>query len=178
MQTSDSGTRAMHPLSASLTTTTTSNNTIRLSQEHRARLYLIISELSDEQLRLFLTNHLQTISNTRLPNQFQHYSRTQLIQQAYILIDSHYSVDLEHTLYAMRSKRFSYDYPMVTQQQQQPQVYQPQQNYNTSFNQQTYYYNPQAGQHNVQNTYRLPAASNTPQQYRQSNMSLRTKVKG
>ena len=173
IRTSDS-IREMHPPSTTTTAAASNSNTIRLSQEHRARLYLVISELTDDQLRLFLTNHLQTISNAILPNQFQHYSRTQLIQQAYILIDSHYSVDLEQTLYSMRQKRFSHDYPLITQQQQQqqqqqPQVYRSQQNYNTSFNQQAYYYNPQATQHNVQNNYRFPQAPNVSQQYRQSN---------
>lgn len=173
IQTSRS-TEQMHPPSITSTTAASSNsNTIRLSQEHRARLYLVISELNDDQLRLFLSNHFQTISNAILPNQFQHYSRTQLIQQAYILIDSHYSVDLEQTLYSMRQKRFTHDYPQITQQQSQ--AYRSQQNYNPSFNQQAYYYNPQA----AQNNYRYPQASNVNQQYRQSNFHLLTKeIKG
>jgi hypothetical protein len=154
--------QTMHP---PLSTTT---STIRLSQEHRTRLYQIINELNDEQLRLFLTNHLQSISNTTLNNQFQHHSRTQLIQQAYILIDNNYSVDLEQTLYAMRQKRFPTDYQQQQQQIYQSQQQQQQQNYSTSYNQQPYYYTPQAVQYNVQSNYRFPSPSNVSQQFRQS----------
>jgi hypothetical protein len=166
--------QTMHPpLSSSTTTAASNNNTIRLSQEHRTRLYLVISELTDDQLRLFLTNHLQSISNQTLTNQFQHHSRTQLIQQAYILIDNNYSVDLEQTIYALRQKRFTLDYQ---QQQQQQQIYRPQQqqqqHYNTSFNQQPYYYTPQAAQYNVQTNYRFPTPTNVSSQYRQSKLSL------
>ncbi|CAF4935580.1 unnamed protein product, partial [Rotaria socialis] len=78
----------------------------------------IVNELTDDQLRLFLTNHIQSISNTPLSNQFQHYLRTQLLQQTYILIDNYYSVDLEQTLYGLRQKRFQSEY-------QQQQMYRP-----------------------------------------------------
>lgn len=162
--------QTMHPPVASSSTTTSNNNIIRLSQDHRTRLYSIINELTDDQLRSFLTNHLQSISNTTLTNQFQHHSRTQLIQQAYILIDNNYSVDLEQALYTMRQKRYSSDY------QQQQQMYQPQQQqqqqqiYGTSYNQQPYYYTPQTGQYNVQSNYRFPAPSNVSQQFRQSKL--------
>jgi hypothetical protein len=155
----------MHPPLA----TTSNNNTIRLSQEHRTRLYQIVNELNDDQLRLFLTNHLQSISNTALNNQFQHYSRTQLIQQSYILIDSYYSTDLEQSLYAMRQKRFPTDY-------QQQQIYRPQQqqqNYATSYNQQPYYYTQQTIPCNIQPTYRFPAPpSNVSQQLRSSKFEI------
>jgi hypothetical protein len=155
----------MHP---PLSTTTSSNNTIHLSQEHRTRLYQIINELTDDQLRLFLTNHLKSISNTTLNNQFQHYSRTQLVQQSYILIDSYYSIDLEQTLYTMRQKRFPADYQQQQQQQQQ-QIYRaPQQNYPTSYNQQPYYYAQQTVPYNAQPNYRFPPPSNASQQLRQS----------
>jgi len=163
--------QTMHPPLS--TTTTSNNNTIRLSQEHRTRLYQIINELNDEQLRLFLTNHLQSISNTTLNNQFQHHSRTQLIQQAYILIDNNYSVDLEQTLYGIRQKRFTSDYqqPQQIYRSQQQQQQQQQQNYNTSYNQQSYYYNPQPVQYNIQsNNYRYPSTSNVSQQFRQSKL--------
>ncbi len=157
--------QTMHPPLSS-TTTTSNNNTIRLSQEHRTRLYQIINELNDEQLRLFLTNHLQSISNTTLNNQFQHHSRTQLIQQAYILIDNNYSVDLEQTLYGIRQKRFTSDYQQIYRSQQQQQ-----QNFNPSYNQQSYYYTPQPVQYNIQsNNYRFPSTSNVSQQFRQSKL--------
>lgn len=163
--------QTMHPppSSSSSTTMISNNNTIRLSHEHRTRLYQIINELTDEQIRLFLTNHLQSISNTTLNNQFQHHSRTQLIQQACILVDSNYSVDLEQTLYAIRQKRLQPDY------QQQIHRSQQQQNYNPLFNQQqqqqqqqSYYYTPQPVSYNVQPNYRYPTTSNVSQQYRQS----------
>jgi len=164
--------QTMHP-----PLTTSNNNTIRLSQEHRTRLYQIINELTDDQIRLFLTNHLQSISNTTLNNQFQHHSRTQLIQQAYILIDNNYSIDLEQTLYAIRQKRFTSDYQQQQQQQQQQQIYrsqqqqqQQQQNYTTPYNQQTYYYTPQTVPYNLQSNYRYPSTSNVSQQYRQSKL--------
>jgi hypothetical protein len=149
--------------------TASNNNTIRLSQEHRTRLYQIINELNDDQLRLFLTNHLQSISNTTLNNQFQHYSRTQLIQQSYILIDNYYSVDLEQTLYVMRQKRFPSDYQQTYRPQQQQQQ-QQQQNYPTSYNPQSYYYTQQAVQYNIQPNYRFPPPSNVSQQLRQSKL--------
>lgn len=162
--------QTMHPPLTS-TTTISNNNTIRLSQEHRTRLYQIINELNDDELRLFLTNHLQSISNTTLNNQFQHHSRTQLIQQAYILIDNSYSVDLEQTLYAIRQKRLTPDY--------QQQIYRSQQqNYNTPYNPQqqqqqqqpqSYYYT-QTVPYNVQPNYRYPSASNNSQQFRQSKL--------
>ncbi len=155
--------QTMHPP----LTTTSNNNTIRLSQEHRTRLYQIVNELTDDELRLFMTNHLQSISNTTLNNQFQHHSRTQLIQQAYILIDNNYSVDLEQTLYTMRQKRFPSNYP---QQQIYGAQQQQQQNYNTPYNQQAYYYNPQAAQYNMQSNYRFPSSTNVSQQYRQSKL--------
>jgi hypothetical protein len=154
----------MHP---PLSTTISNNNTIRLSQEHRARLYQILNELNDDQLRLFLTNHLQSISNTSLNNQFQHHSRTQLLQQSYILIDNNYSVDMEQALYGMRQKQYSTNY-------QQEHLYRTQQqNYNTGYNQQAYYFTPQTTQYNGQPNYRYSApstsSSNIAQQFRQSN---------
>jgi hypothetical protein len=140
--------------------TTSNNNTIRLSQEHRTRLYQVINELNDEQLRVFLTNHLQSISNSALNNQFQHYSRTQLIQQSYILIDNHYSIDLEQTLYGIRQKRFTSDY-------QPQQIYRAQQTYPQSYNPQQYYYPQQPIQ---QPNYLFPTpSSNVSPQLRSSN---------
>ena len=165
---STNSSQTMH--SSAALSSTSNNNTIRLSQEHRSRLYTIVNELSDDQLRAFLTNHLQSISNTTLINQFQHHSRTQLVQQAYILIDNNYSVDLEQTLYAMRQKRFPSDYQPQQQRIYQPQQQQQQQSYGTSFNQQSYYYNPQTGQYNIQANYRFPTSSNVSQQYRQSKL--------
>ncbi|UJR25614.1 hypothetical protein I4U23_006966 [Adineta vaga] len=151
--------------------TTSNNNTIRLSQEHRTRLYQIINELNDDQLRSFLTNHLQSITTTLLNNQFQHYSRTQLIQQSYILIDNYYSVDLEQTLYAMRQKRFPNEYRQTYRATPPPPLTQQQQNYTASYNQQQqqqpYYYTQQPMQYNVQPNYRFHPPTNVSQPLRQ-----------
>jgi hypothetical protein len=137
--------------------------------DQRARLYSLINGLTDEQLRLFLTNHLQSISNTTFNNnQFQHYSRTQLLQQSFILVDNYFSTDLEKALYAMRQKPFSTDYRQQQQQQQQ-QVYRAQQqNYASSYNPTPYYYAQQPVQYNIQPSYHFATAQAVPQPLRQS----------
>ena len=110
------------PISPNTTTT------MHPSADQRARLYSLINGLADDQLRSFLTNHLQSISNTTFNNnQFQHYSRTQLLQQSFILVDNYFSADLEKALYAMRQKPLSNDYRQQQQQQQQQQQHQQQQ---------------------------------------------------
>lgn len=148
----------MHPPLTS--TISTNNHIIRLSQEHRSRLYQLVNELTDDEIRLFLMKHFQTISNSTLNNQFQHHSRTQLIQQAYILIDNNYSVDLEQSLYTLKQNRLNTNY---RQEQLYRSQQQQQQNFTNGYNQQGYYFNPQAAQYNMQPNYRFQ----TTPQYRQ-----------
>ena len=157
----------MHPPLTS--TISTNNHIIRLSQEHRTRLYQLVNELTDEELRIFLTNQFQVIPNSTLNDQFQHYSRTQLIQQAFILIDNSYSVDLEQTLYTLRQNRLSSTYRQEQLYRSQQQQQQP--NYPNGFNPQAYYFNPQTVPFNIPSNYRCPPTA----QYRQSNFIYRMK---
>ena len=156
-----------------LANNSSNTNTVHLSQEHRTRLYQLVNELNDDQLRVFLTTQLPSVSNTHSNNPFQFHSRTQLIQQAYVFIDNCYSTDLEHALHTLSQKRFAIDYRQEQyqhQQQQQPpqqqqQMYRPpQQNYAASFNPQPYYYGQQPPQYNTAPNYRFPAAAPPPLQ--------------
>ena len=141
-----------------LTNNSSNTNTIHLSQEHRTRLYQLVNELNDDQLRLLLMTQLSSGSSNPANNPFQFHSRTQLIQQAYGLIDHCYSTDLEHALRTLSQKRFAIDYRQ--EQYQQQQMYRPpQQTYATPYNPQTYYYGQQPVQYNIAPNYRFPVAA-------------------
>jgi hypothetical protein len=146
-------------------------NTIHLSQEHRTRLYQLVNELNDDQIRSFLMNQLPSISSTHSNDPFQFHSRTQLIQQAYGFIGNCYSTDLENTLYSLSQNRFAVDYRQEQyqchHQQQQPpqqqQMYRPsQQTYAASYNPQPYYYGQQPVQYNIAPNYRFQVAAAAP----------------
>lgn len=85
-----------------------SNNQTRfLSQEDRGRIYQLLNDLTTDQLRLFLTKHLRS---STLLNEIQHYTRAQLFQECFALIDNYYTPELEQALFALRQQRFASDY--------------------------------------------------------------------
>ena len=150
-----------------------SNTTIHLSEEHRNRLYSVIHQFSDEQLRVFIRHQFQLISSANANISWQLIPRIQLISNAFYLINSHYSIDMEHNIYAVLHNRYSSDYRSPqSQPQQTPQIHQQtslqtQQNYAPAFNQNHYYY-PQQTIHfsQLQNIRPTQSQSNVSPQLR------------
>ncbi|CAF3421462.1 unnamed protein product [Rotaria sp. Silwood1] len=131
------------------------NQSYGLSQEERTRIYQLLNELDNDQLRLILTKHLRAPS---ILNELQHYARTRLFQECFTLIDNCYSSELEQTLLAVRQKRFPPDF----YQQQQTQS-----NFRTPYNQeQPAYYTHTTIQYGGQPNYRLSSPAIIPQHIR------------
>ena len=84
------------------------NNTLSiLTADRLASLHQMLNELHNDQLCILLTKHLH---NTMVPASFQHWTRAQLLQQSYKLLQTSFSPDLEQSLSSMRPRRPSLDF--------------------------------------------------------------------
>ncbi|CAF1629392.1 unnamed protein product [Adineta ricciae] len=123
--------------------TSSSNRTYPLTQEHRKRLYSLICELDNEQLQIFLSDHVQKPS---LANQFGPNAREQLIHQSFLLFDNFYSMELEQKLRGLVQKKRSNElFPRFPQ---------------------PYFIPQQPGQYNAQPHYRFTTPTAVMQQLR------------
>lgn len=133
-----------------------SNKTYVLAQEDRARLFQILNELDNDQLRLIITKYS---CRPVLLNDLQQYSRTQLFNECFILFDSCYSAELEQTLLGMRQKHVPVEF-----YQSHPQA-----NFITPFNQQqlSFYASPTI-QYNATPNFRVSSSPAIVQHLRAS----------
>lgn len=105
-----------------------------LDTEHRTHLLRILNEFSIDQLASFLLDHHpNSLESARL----QYLSRNQLLHQALIFVDTHYTKELEQALCAINQSRPALDPHHANQQTSfnQPRL--------SSYDQQTWAFTPQ-----------------------------------
>ncbi|CAF3012051.1 unnamed protein product [Rotaria sp. Silwood2] len=152
--------------SSSSVINSSNNQNYFLSQEDRTRLYQLLNEFDNDQLRLILTKHLR---NPSILNELQHYPRARLFQECFTLFDNCHPSELEQTLFALRQKRVPSDFYQQQQQQQQ----QTQSNFRASYNQEPpSYYTHTTIQYGGQPNYHLPSATTIPQHIRATRPNL------
>jgi len=82
-----------------------SNSSVYVSRNNHTRLFHLLKELTDDQLRYILNKHVQ---RSVAPHRFQHYSRVELFDQCLSLISATNSNEIEQTLYALRQTPTDY----------------------------------------------------------------------
>lgn len=78
-----------------------------LTPDRLASFQQIFNELHDDQLCIILTKYLHS---TMLPISFQRWTRVQLLQLCYKLLETSFSPELEQSLSNMRPRRPSFDF--------------------------------------------------------------------